>query len=163
MTAGVFLYSETFVRSLRRKLLWRVALPLLFLTLALFVTLTARAWMWSAVWFTALVVVALRSRQALAAGSMETAHVRQSSVELREGALRFVSPDGVAEVPMDALRFVRMARRQGSTRAIALELSSGETVVLSGLDRMEEFATRLSHMVGAERVGQFRWWQAHPA
>lgn len=162
MQNNIFRYSEHHIQFIRRLATVLALIQTCLFLLLLLLEILDRKWIVVVIFSVACIALSVRSFKAIRSANTEAANMREMRIELSPASLRVCGPDGIGEVPLQTISAIQIVRRHGSVRAVSVNLPSTDTIVITGIDRLEEFATELSRYLGQAKVGEYRWWQAHP-
>jgi hypothetical protein len=84
------------------------------------------------------------------------------AVEVSDESLRLIDSGGAYEVPVSSIKAVSIDRRSNGPKVVYLHRIDAATIPVDDLDRMEQFATQVSRIVGAGKVSELKWWQRPP-
>ncbi|MFT3806851.1 hypothetical protein [Arenimonas sp.] len=163
MQNSTYRYSAEHILSGQRTAIAGALVPGLLVAAIAVGSAVMKSWIAAAIFGVIGVASAYQAYRNVQEARRSAAQMREMGIELATDALRLFGPDGTAEVPLASIVSVQVARRGGRVRATRVNLPSGDALVIAGIDRLEEFTTSLSRLVGQSKVQEFRWWQAHPA
>jgi hypothetical protein len=89
-------------------------------------------------------------------------HLPQVVVELSPDVLSFAEPGGRHELPISSITSVVVDSRAQEPRIVYLQRTSGDTILIEGLDRLSQFVQQISQIVGTSKVKELKWWQMPP-
>ena len=163
MSSKIYRYTESHMRSTRRAAVTQAFIPALIFAVALVVCLLTKQWLAVAGFLAVGLIVTFQGYRRTREAIEQVRQMQKMSIELAPDVLRFSGPDGVAEVKLETVVSMQVARRNGTVRAVCIKLPSTDVLTVVGIERLEEFTTSLSRLLGQSKVREFRWWQSHPA
>jgi hypothetical protein len=121
-----------------------------------------RKWITATVFAVACLAFAVRSVKGARAALATAKAMREVQITLSPSTVRVSDSDGSGEVLIERISRIKIARRQGSVRAVSIEVGGSEAMVITGINQLDQFASNLSRAVGEAKVGEYGRWQAHP-
>lgn len=162
MQPTTYLLSESYIR---RKMRLPIAGPLTFaLVLILLTSLLGLGKSLHPIFigllgFVAFLLVFFRELRARRESAKK---LPKMAIEVTDGSLRLIDSGGAYEVPFASIKAVLVDRRQNGPKVVYLQRIDAATIHVDNLDRMDQFATQISRIVGAGKVRDLLWWQRPP-